>query len=148
VLDIFNYYVENSLAAYPDAPVGYDFLDRFAGLSKSHASLVAKTAAGRVVGFGFVQPYHPSNTFRGTAMVSYFIHPDHTRKGLGTLMLEHLVEKSRKLGVRCLLANTSSANEASLAFHRKHGFEEVGRFRKIGTKHGTTFDLVWMQKHI
>jgi L-amino acid N-acyltransferase YncA len=37
-------------------------------------------------------------------------------------------------------------NDQSLAFHRKHGFEEVARFKRVGEKLGREFDVVYMQK--
>ena len=40
-------------------------------------------------------------------------------------------------GIEILLANVSSLNERSLRFHRKHGFTECGRLRRITTKYGT-----------
>ena len=43
------------------------------------------------------------------------------------------------------LAHISSANQASIRFHSRHGFTECGRFREVGEKHGTVFDMVWMQ---
>lgn len=36
----------------------------------------------------------------------------------------------------------------SLAFHRKHGFEDCGRFKGVGRKFGEDFDIVWMQRHL
>jgi L-amino acid N-acyltransferase YncA len=44
------------------------------------------------------------------------------------------------------MASISSLNTQSLAFSRKLGFEEVGRFRRIGEEHGREFDVVYMQK--
>jgi len=49
-------------------------------------------------------------------------------------------------GVDCLLANISSHNEQSLDFHRKMGFQQCGRFRRVGKKFGKDFDVIWMQK--
>ena len=45
-----------------------------------------------------------------------------------------------------ILANISSLNTDSISFHRKNGFTECGRFRKVGRKKGREFDTVWMQK--
>ncbi len=50
--------------------------------------------------------------------------------------------------IRTLLANISSRNGESLAFHCKHGFEEVARLPRIGEKFGETFDVVYMRKDV
>jgi len=46
------------------------------------------------------------------------------------------------------LASVSSRNEASLAFHQRHGFVERGRLCRIGEKLGGTFDIVWLRRDI
>jgi L-amino acid N-acyltransferase YncA len=61
-------------------------------------------------------------------------------------VLAHLTEQARRMRVHTLLASISSRNEQSLAFHRKHRFEEVARLPRIGEKFGETFDVVYMQK--
>jgi len=51
-------------------------------------------------------------------------------------------------GIEILLANVSSLNEPSLRFHRKHGFTECGRLRRIAVKHNTPFDIVWVERDL
>jgi phosphinothricin acetyltransferase len=148
VIDIFNYYIEHSFAAYPEKKVGYDFFERLLEISKEYPSIVAKTRASEIVGFAFLRPYLSISTFRGTAEITYFILPKYTRKGLGEIMLAYLVEEAQILGVQNLLASISSHNEPSLNFHHKAGFVVCGCFRDVGKKNGTNFDIVWMQKQI
>jgi L-amino acid N-acyltransferase YncA len=38
IIDIFNYYVENSFAAYPEDPVPYAFFDFFVNMSEGYPS--------------------------------------------------------------------------------------------------------------
>jgi len=145
VIDIFNHYIANEFAAYPEEPVGYDLFDRFLEMTQGYPSIVVKDDVRAVVGFAFLRPYHPASTFRRTAMITYFIMPEHTGKGLGTRILERFVQEARVLGIETILANASSRNEGSLRFHRRNGFRECGRFRRVGTKFGEDFDVVWMQ---
>jgi phosphinothricin acetyltransferase len=145
VIDIFNHYVVNSFAAYPADPVGYEFYDRFLDMTRGYPAVVARVDGETAVGFAFLHPYRAGSTFRRVAEVTYFIMPEHTGQGIGTTILEHLKLAAREQGIDTLLANISSRNEGSLRFHSKHGFEECGRFRRIGTKLGEDFDVVWMQ---
>jgi phosphinothricin acetyltransferase len=52
------------------------------------------------------------------------------------------------MGITALLASISSLNPGSLAFHRKKGFQECGRFVDAGRKKGRDFDEVWMQRMV
>jgi L-amino acid N-acyltransferase YncA len=145
VIDIFNYYIANSLAAYPEEPVGYEFFDRFLEMAQGYPAVAVKDDTGTIVGFAFLHAYRPGRTFRRVAEITYFIRPDHTGKGLGSAVLKQLGLAAKTQGIDTLLANISSRNEGSLRFHRKNGFEECGRFRRIGRKFGEDFDVVWMQ---
>jgi phosphinothricin acetyltransferase len=146
MLDLFNYYVEHGFAAFPEQPLPLAFIDRLLDLAKGYPALVAKDRAGRLLGFGLLRPHNPLPTFAHTAEITCFLAPDCTRHGLGTRLLQTLEAGAREKGIRTILAGISSLNESSLAFHRKHGFIEVGRFRQVCTKKGTTFDVIWMQK--
>ncbi len=92
--------------------------------------------------------HHPTPAFAQTAEVTYFIHPDHTGKGLGKRLLGFLEKGALEKGITNLLASISSLNPGSVEFHQKHGFTECGRFRKVGKKKGREFDTVWMQKRL
>jgi phosphinothricin acetyltransferase len=148
VAAIFNYYIQHSFAAYPDEPVGNEFLDRVLALSKGYPAVSVKTDTGEVVGFGFLRAFHPAGTFRRTAEVAYFLLPEHTGQGLGQRLIAHFIQEARALGVDNLLASVSSLNEQSLRFHAHAGFECCGRFPAVGRKSGRDFDVVWFQKRL
>jgi phosphinothricin acetyltransferase len=145
IVDICNYYIEHSYAAYPSVKVGYDFFDMLLKLIKGYPAITIKTDSGRTVGFGFIRPANPADSFRGAAEISYFLLPEHTRKGIGKTILDYLVDEARKMNIYTILASISSLNEESINFHLKYGFTECGRFHKIGNKFGKEFDVVWMQ---
>jgi len=145
VIDIFNNYVENSFAAYLDQIVPYEFFDMFLKMSAGYPTVVAK-GENEVVGFGMLRAHSPIPTFSHTAEISYFLKPGYTNRGIGSLMLEHLIGGAKEKGLSSILANISSLNQGSINFHRKHGFIKSGRFRGVGRKHGRVFDVVWMQK--
>lgn len=148
VVDIFNHFVTQSFAAYPDKPVPYGFFDKLLEAIQGYPAVAVRDDQDQVAGFGFLRPYYPFPAFRRTALITYFLLPTHTGKGIGTAILQRLSTEASQHGIECLLASISSRNEQSLAFHRKQGFEECGRFRGIGTKFGENFDEVWMQKRI
>jgi phosphinothricin acetyltransferase len=84
----------------------------------------------------------------GTGMLTYFILPEFTGKGLGSRLLERLTAEAEKMGMTSLVANMASKNTASILFHTRHEFTEAGRLHNAGTKFGERFDVVWMQKDL
>jgi len=149
VIDIFNYYVENSYAAYFEKKLPYEFFDKLLEMTKGYpAYVIMNTSASKVLGFCLLRPHHSSPVFKQTAEITYFIEKDQVGKGIGTKALKLLEEDGRNMGIKQILASISSYNEQSIEFHRKNGFLECGRFLNIGKKNGNSFDVVWMEKEI
>jgi len=148
VIDLFNYYIEHTFAAYPEQKVPYDFFSRFLEASRNYPSVIARLSDGTVAGFGLLRAHNPMPAFRHAAEITYFIRPELTGKGLGSEMLARLEEKGKEQGITTILAGISSLNEGSIRFHARRGFYECGRFAGVGVKKGVIFDTVWMQKFI
>ena len=146
VIDIFNHYVENSFAAYPENKVPYEFFETFLQMCDGYPAVAAQDDNGDILGFGMLRAYHPFPVFSQTAEITYFIKPEFTGKGVGRLMLDHLEREGKQRGITSILASISSLNKGSIDFHEKNGFVECGRFNSIGKKRGKIFDVVYMQK--
>lgn len=148
IIDIFNYYVENTFAAYPEVRVPYKFFDIIMEMCHGYPDVVAKDNSGNVIGFGMLRPYNPMPAFSRAAEFTCFISPEYTRAGIGTAILEHLVSAAKKREIASVLASISSRNSGSIAFHERRGFKRCGCFKEIGRKRGESFDVVWMQRMI
>jgi GNAT superfamily N-acetyltransferase len=89
----------------------------------------------RLVGFlcGFVSQTSPETAY------AHFIGVDPLARGsaVGRALYERFFEAARSAGCREVLAVTSPANVASVAFHRKLGFDPI--FRADGDKPSTVW---------
>lgn len=146
VMEIFNHFIENTFAAYPEAPLSESSYDQLLAVATRYPATVVKDGGQRIVGFAFLQPYHAADSFRKTAVATYFILPGHTRKGIGTMILDAFVSEAREKGLEHILVNISSLNPGSIEFHRKNGFRKCGTFEDIGIKTGKKFSVVWMAR--
>jgi phosphinothricin acetyltransferase len=146
IVDIFNYYIFNTWAAYSEEPVDFLWAERFRLESCGYPVYTMESTGGEIVGFGRLKPFRPgAKSFGRTAECAYFILQEHTGRGLGTSLLERMKQDAVQLGIDCLIVHICSMNEASLAFHREKGFQECGRLRRVGRKFGKDFDMVYMQ---
>ena len=148
VVGIINYFIENSYANYMEGKVDGSFFDMARNMCRNGIFYVIDSEQSGVIGFGMLRPHMYPGLFKLAAEVSYFIIPEHTHKGLGSKLLATLEQEAQKVEIATLLANISSFNDQSLAFHLKYGFKDCGRFKRIGNKFGKDFDVVWMQKFI
>lgn len=146
--EIFDYFALNSFAVYSEEKKGKEFFESMKETMKRYPFYVIKAEDEKIVGFGSLRPYSPGKAFERAGMLTYFILPEHTKKGLGKKLLSILTEDAIELKIDTLLAHISSLNGASLAFHLKNGFKECGRFKRVGKKFDRDFDVVWMQRFI
>jgi GNAT superfamily N-acetyltransferase len=57
------------------------------------------------------------------------VEPEHQRKGLGTAIVQHMVDKADELNVGCYLEN---ANPYNLPFYQRFGFQVISEKEVIG----------------
>ncbi len=148
VIDIYNYYIRNTTYAYRPEEVDYDYFDKFIDNARRLCGFAILNEANSLIGFCQLKPYSDNPTFEKTVELTYFLAEESTGQGVGAFILEQLLEAARKKGKTQVLVSISGENLISQRFHMKNGFRECGRFRRIGTKLGREFDIVYMQKHL
>lgn len=146
VIDIFNHYIENTTWAYRRDRLTYEQFDLFLEEGNFLCGFAVVDENGGIVGFCHLKPFRDISTFDQTAEVTYFLRPESTQRGFGTLILDRLTFEAKKRDKKHLLASVSGENSASLKFHAKLGFVECGRFRAIGSKFQRDFDVVYLQR--
>lgn len=69
-------------------------------------------------------------------------------QGLGRPLLAALEDRARAFGARVMLGAVTGSNTASLRFHRRMGYVEMGRIPDAGWKLGQFHALVLMGKNL
>lgn len=86
----------------------------------------------KVVGYIYFTGYRPGRkAMRHTAEVSYYIHKEYQRKGIGSEMLKFALEKAQELNFQNIIAILLSVNQGSIKLLTKFGFEEWGCLPEI-----------------
>jgi phosphinothricin acetyltransferase len=69
-------------------------------------------------------------------------------QGVGRALVEALFPHALALGKHVMIGGIDAANDASIRFHERLGFERVAHFREVGHKFGRWLDLVFMQRFL
>jgi len=101
--------------------------------------------AGEVVGWASLSAWSTKRGYDGTAEASVYISPAHANRGIGTRLLQALIERARVIGLHSIVARISSTNEISLRLTRRCGFSDVGTMNESGFKFGAYVDVVMLQ---
>jgi L-amino acid N-acyltransferase YncA len=143
--DIYNHYVLHSTCTYQEEPEPLDGRRRWFDHHGDRHPVIVAEAGGRVVGWGSLSAYHPRSAYSRTVENSVYVHHQHHRHGIGSLLLQELIVRARNLGHRAIIAGIDGEQTTSVALHAKFHFEKVGHFKHVGFKFGRWLDVIYME---
>ncbi len=116
---------------------GKPWPDRFRKSKESGDEQYVLTMDGNVVCFGSIN-------LESHTLVSLFVSPHHSGKGVGECMIKFLLERAASSGIGVLKVD-SSLNAVN--FYVRHGFMEVSRSMYC-TKNGVEMESVQMERKL
>lgn len=150
IVAIYNDVIATTTAIYRDDPITLE--DRAAWLEERRADgfpvLVARDAATGAVAaigsYGWFKASPPgyATTVEHTVLVA----ASHRGSGLGTRLVETLVDHARAAGFHMMVGLVDAANAGSIRLHERLGFRAVARLPEIARKGGAWVDLVILQR--
>jgi L-amino acid N-acyltransferase YncA len=101
---------------------------------------------GAIAGYAYAGSYRPRPAYRFSVEDSIYIDSNAQRRGVGRVLLQHLIEECERRGFRQMIAVIGdSAQTPSIELHRALGFRMVGTVENVGYKFGRWLDSVTMQ---
>ena len=107
--------------------------------------LVAVNSEG-ILGWAALSPVSTRRVYSGVAEVSVYVSAKARGQGVGTLLLQSLVEQSERCGVWTLQAGIFPENLPSVGLHKSCGFREVGLRQKLGQRSGVWRDVLLLER--
>lgn len=141
---LWNTMIRETLHTFTTVEKSADDVDEMIG-SRGGAFFVAE-ADGRFAGFVTYGAFRSGPGYAHTAEHSIMVEETAKGTGVAAALLLAAEAAARRQGIRALVGGISGENPRAEAFHRKHGYTEVGRMPEVGCKHGRWLDLVLMQK--
>ncbi len=112
-----------------------------ATLSDGYPWLVA-VEEGRIVGYAYAGRFRARAAYDWCVEVSVYVRPSRHRRGVGRTLYTTLLRLLERQGFRGAYAMATAPNPGSEGLHRALGFELVGRFPRVGYKHGAWHDVI------
>ena len=150
ITDLHNALIPTTTVAWTEELETYEHREAwFARQQQNGYPVLVAEIDNQVVGFTTYESFRGDGKWPGygaTAELSIHVRASHWSRGVGSALIEALVERARLAGIHVLVAAIDAENEASLRFHERLGFVEVGRMPQTGQKFGRWLDLVLMQR--
>ena len=129
------------LATFETAPPSWEAWD---AVNLPDLRLVAVT--DRLLGWTAAKRVSSRHCYRGVIEHSIYVDPDFAGRGIGSQLLDSLIERSEALGYWTIQTAIFPENAASVALHRKSGFRVVGTQELLGESNGVWRDVVVMER--
>ena len=149
VHDVYGYYVKNTNVTFSTVnPTVEDYEVKIKKTLAAYPFFILEVD-GNACGFAYAGQIRPHEAYQWTAEATIYLTPETPkRKGLGKLLYQTLLDALREMGIQTVFGVITATNEPSIQMHVNMGFAEVGRFQRMGNKHGEWLDVVWMQKSL
>ena len=100
---------------------------------------------GVVVGWASLSRWSGRCAYSETAEISIYIKDVYRGKGIGTNLLQKILEEGKAAGLHTVLARIAEGSNVSIKLHKKAGFENVGIMKEVGKKFGKLLDVHMLQ---
>ena len=149
LLVIYNDVIATSTAVYSYQAVSLEERTQWwrARVGQGYPVLVALDQSG-VLGFSTFGDFRTWPGYRFTVEHSVHVRQDRRGHGVGKELVTALFPRAEALGKHVMIAGVDAANEASIRFHERLGFEKAAHLREVGHKFDRWLDLVFLQRWI
>lgn len=104
------------------------------------------TADNTILGWVVLSAVSHREVYRGVVEDTIYIASDAQGRGVGSLLMQAMIEASEAHGIWTIQAVTFQENTASIHLHKKFGFREVGFRERIAKLDGTWRNTVLLER--
>lgn len=142
ITDLYNHYVLHTTVSFETEALTLQQMRQRMEEISSHFPYYVYEENGELLGYACVHPWKDRKAYHKTLETTVYLADKARHRGIGRLLVEKLIDDSRRLGYYALIACITAENEVSVNFHRKMGFKQVSLFEKVGEKFGRVLDVV------
>jgi L-amino acid N-acyltransferase len=146
ILDIYNDAILNTTATFDTEPQTLEEKREWLRETSYPYVVLVAERVGRMVGWASLRRFRPKAAYGYTAENSVYVKKDCHAEGIGTALIQRLVQVGAENGFHTIIAGIAADNPASVRLHKRFGFQVVGIEREVGYKFERWIDVTWMQK--
>jgi phosphinothricin acetyltransferase len=147
ILDILNEAIVTSTALYDYEPRSRKSMEGWFQSKQAggYPVIGAVDETGTLLGFASYGTFRAWPAYKYSVEHCVYVHKDQRGKGVGVMLLRHLIQVATRQQYHTLVGGIDIANTASIALHLKLGFVHAGTLKQAGFKFGGWLDLGFYQ---
>jgi phosphinothricin acetyltransferase len=148
LVEIDNHYIRETAINFTTEPFTVEtrreWFESFAATGRYR--LLVGEQDGRIVGYACSHRFRAKAAYDTSVETTIYLDPAAGGVGIGARLYSALFEAIEGEDLHRALAGITEGNPASLALHRRFGFEQLGVFTHVGRKFGRYWDVAWLEK--
>ncbi|MEI6167266.1 MAG: N-acetyltransferase family protein [bacterium] len=147
IMAIFNEAILHSTALWDDTTRSLETVSAWfeAKAKDGFPVVVIENDARELMGFATYGVFRNKPGYKYTVEHSIYVDARFRGKGIGTHLMQELIRLAQAQQFHTLVGAIDTTNEASMALHRRLGFEYCGTIKQAGFKFGRWLDMAFYQ---
>lgn len=145
LLDIYNYYVLNTVVTFDIEPLTLVmFQEKLSKIDAEYPFIVFEKN-NEILGYAYGSKWRPKPAYQHTVESTVYLKHTSLGKQIGTKLYTELLKLLNQQGYHVVLGGLTLPNDASVKLHEKFGFEQVAHFKEVGLKFDAWLDVGFWQ---
>lgn len=146
---IYNHYVTETVVTFEvDEVSSAEMARRIEEIQAESFPFLVFERAELVIAYAYGGKWHSRYAYRFAAEVTIYLHPGHTRQGIGTVLYDELFRLLKGRSVHTVIGGIALPNDGSVALHEKFGFQKAAHYREVGFKFDRWIDVGYWQRFL
>lgn len=143
---IYNYYIKNTIVTFEENEIDDDETGkRIIEITKDYPWIVWEED-NQITGYAYASRWKARTAYKHSAEVTVYVDKRSFGKGIGSKLLDNLINKTKEKNIHCLIGGIALPNQASKALFEKFRFTKCAEFKEVGFKFGKWIDVGYWQK--
>lgn len=143
---IYNEAIKNTVATFDTEIKSVDQMRKWYDTHGLKNPIIVASKDNLVVGWAALSKYSTRCAYSDTAEISVYVLEEYQGSGIGTKLMEEIINEGGKAGIHTIIARIVAGNKISIKMHETYGFFHVGILKEVGCKFGKILDVYLMQK--
>lgn len=146
ICGIYNYYIRHTIVTFEEQEIDVKEMERRVNQVTTKFPWIVYEENGSVIGYAYASSWKERSAYRFSVEGTVYLDNNHTGKGVGIKLYEHLLHELKKNNIHYIIGGISLPNEASVGLHEKLGFKKCAHFSEVGRKFDQWIDVGYWEK--